>query len=88
VRPSSAAAARTTVAGGAKDGQPSKTLAQEHAGVNEPPKPTGLAAKIDQAELKKIEKKITSEHTAISAIMALVYDIRVSKMAAFDAKRS
>jgi len=87
VRPSSAAGARPNVGGGAKAVEPSRTLAQEHAGVNEAA-PTGLAAKIAPAELTKIDKKLTSERAAIEAIMYLVYDIRVSKMAAFDAKRS
>jgi hypothetical protein len=47
-----------------------------------------LVDRIAPAELAKIEKKIATEKAAIEAVMFLVYDIRVSKMAAFDAKRS
>jgi hypothetical protein len=88
VRPSSATGSRPNVSGGgAKDGEPSRTLAQENAGINQP-KTKRLAARIAPAELAKIDKKIATEKAAIEAVMFLVYDIRVSKMAAFDAKRS
>jgi len=89
VRPSSATGARPNVgSGGAKDVEPSRTLAQENAGVNVPKKTKQLEDRIAPAELAKIKKKISTEKAAIEAVMYLVYDIRVSKMAAFDAKRS
>ena len=44
--------------------------------------------RIDKAALAQIEKKISTEKAAIEAVMFLVYDIRVSKMSAFDAKKS
>lgn len=89
MRPSSAAAAQPNArGGGAKDVEPTRTLAQENAGVDLSKRTKPLDEKIDRAELAKINKKISSEKSAIEAVMYLVYDIKVSRMAAFDAKRS
>jgi hypothetical protein len=44
-----------------------------------------LEDKIAPAALEQIKKKISTEKAAIEAVMFLVYDIRVSKMSAFDA---
>jgi hypothetical protein len=64
-------------------------LAEEHAGVNLPPKPTKrLEDKISSAALTHINKKINAEKTAIEAVMFLVYEVRASKIAAFDTKKS
>jgi hypothetical protein len=76
------------IAKGAKDGVPVKTLAEEHAGVNIPPKPKRLEDRISSAALTKINKDIKTEKAVIEAVMFLAYETRVSNVAAYDAKRS